>query len=70
MNIGKITPLNKETCKCICCSDCFYYNKSISWENCPQRIQFYKNPEYRTKQIKLNKLDKKVDKHAKRIPFL
>ena len=48
----RITPLNKETCRCLCCSDCFYYDKSISWVDCPQRIQFY-HSDVRSKQTKL-----------------
>lgn len=55
MDIGKIILKSKYDCICNCCSDCFYYNKSISWQDCPQRKQFYKNPRYRTKQTKLGR---------------
>lgn len=37
----KLTPKSKEDCTYFCCSDCFYYNKSITFQNCPQRIQFF-----------------------------
>jgi len=38
----KITPTLKEQCRCMCCSDCSYYNEKIIWNDCQQRNYFYK----------------------------
>ena len=37
MNPKKVIPMNKGQCTCTCCSDCGYYDKTISWENCGRR---------------------------------
>ena len=37
MNLNKVIPKTINQCKCLCCSDCAYYDKDISWTNCEQR---------------------------------
>lgn len=41
MDSKKIIPLTKGQCRCICCTDCGYYNKNVSWIDCEQRNYLY-----------------------------
>jgi len=37
MNSKKSIPKTLDRCKCLCCTDCGYYDVNISWLNCPHR---------------------------------
>ena len=51
MNPFKIIPKTIGQCKCMCCSDCAYYDEKISWEGCVQRNKL--SNKYNYKQGKL-----------------
>ena len=51
MNPNKAIPKTLANCKCLCCTDCGYYDKNVSWTKCVQRNKLIN--EYNYKKGKL-----------------
>ncbi len=47
MNPKKSIPRTLESCKCLCCTDCAYYNENVSWTDCKQRNKLIKEHYYK-----------------------
>lgn len=37
VNLKKSIPETLASCKCLCCTDCGFYDENVSWENCVER---------------------------------
>lgn len=41
MNPKKVIPMTKGQCRCLCCSDCSYYDENVSYIDCGRRNYLY-----------------------------
>lgn len=47
MDTKKSIPKTLASCKCLCCTDCGYYNEDESWTDCEQRQKLIREQNYK-----------------------
>ena len=47
LNPKKVIPKTIGQCKCLCCSDCEYYDEDVLWTGCEQRNKLTREYSYR-----------------------